>query len=419
MDLVQVDSLGDRIFLLGASSCTSLSSSELGVKGNCVYLCTNMCTSLSRFDMEDGTITTTLPCLKKINNWDEPFWMVPDCKPQVKKEVTMVEEDKYDLNANLPPEIVTLILSRPFLGDCTRFRLACKSRIAITPPIRSHTSLVQYQSGSQHLPWFLSIPKNNKGLCNYYHPIYSDAFSMSIPHELAGAIVCYAKYDWLLMSKGRNSIVFFIPFTMETIQLSETGDPYMFVNIAFSAPPTSSDCVVFGHYDSGADYVSVFVYQKCENAWCFYNPPAPCRFLPSHCSPIFCDGLFYSLSKDGKLGAFNPNETEEENMWRLFPEAVVHQFSSWPWVKCVIKIRSITCKRNCSQNLSSSREENQIHSACTDHANDESDDGVEMECDEIVGSASEDEFGNIQKPAFLVEDLKGILTSILDFHKMG
>ncbi|PIA34435.1 hypothetical protein AQUCO_03700003v1 [Aquilegia coerulea] len=56
-----------------------------------------------------------------------------------------------------------------------------------------------------------------------------------------------------------------------------------------------------------------------------------------------------------------------------------------------------------SQNLGSFREENQIHSACSGHANDESADVLENECDESVGSESEDEFDNIQRPAFLVE----------------
>ncbi|KAF5186207.1 survival motor neuron interacting protein, partial [Thalictrum thalictroides] len=59
--------------------------------------------------------------------------------------------------------------------------------------------------------------------------------------------------------------------------------------------------------------------------------------------------------------------------------------------------------KNRLQNLGSFREVNQINSACTRHANDESAAGLENECDENVGSTSEDEFDNIQKPAFLVE----------------
>ncbi|KAF9616388.1 hypothetical protein IFM89_029642 [Coptis chinensis] len=43
--------------------------------------------------------------------------------------------------------------------------------------------------------------------------------------------------------------------------------------------------------------------------------------MASHCNPVFYDGLFYCLSKDGKLGIFNPEE-EYEDVWKILVRAI-------------------------------------------------------------------------------------------------
>ncbi|KAF9589864.1 hypothetical protein IFM89_028799 [Coptis chinensis] len=187
MDWVKVESLGDRVFLLG-ESCTSLSSTELGVKGNCIYFTFRGCTRLFKFDMDDGTITITLPCGRKIQ-----------------------------------------LLGRTVLGGA---------------------------------------------------------------------------------------------------KLRTTGLWYCFQGISFSAPPTSPDCIVFGHTRSNGKYVNVSVYHTGEDDWweyCIVNE-VPIEFLTANCNPVFWDGVFYCLGKDGKLGCFHSKE-EDVYEWRVLPVPAIISWS--------------------------------------------------------------------------------------------
>ncbi|KAF5187685.1 Sec1-like protein, partial [Thalictrum thalictroides] len=234
-----------------------------------------------------------------------------------------LNEEKGNGNwKELPVELLELILSGLILDDYKRFQLTCKAWINITPPIQP--SLIQSKFISQPLPWLLAFPKDQSS-SNIYHPIYGDAYVINFPHEIVGAIVRCAKYGWLLMSQGKYSHFFFNPSTMETIKLPDHHVSlyyfYPFVNISFSSPPTSSDCVVLGHCDS-----DIVVYRKSDDTW--YEHSCFGRLSPSYCNQVFCDGLFYSLSLNGKLGVFNPNETKEENMWRDFPNTIIQEFSS-------------------------------------------------------------------------------------------
>ncbi|KAL5698040.1 hypothetical protein ACHQM5_029128 [Ranunculus cassubicifolius] len=327
MDYVKVDNLGNRIFLLGYTS-TSLSSTELQMKGNFIYFYTAKETYLNKFEMEDGTITTTQPGGKKFSNWKGPFWIVPNCKFKANKESAKPEVAEIDPRneggswRKLMPELVELIISKLLLADCVRTRLTSKAWMPITPPIRSYTLIKQSEYKPDQLPWFLSFPKKNTGLCNLRHPIYSDTYIMEVP-ELEGAIVRHVKYGWWLMSQG-DSILFFNPSTREIIKLPARVYTYDFVTIAFSAPPTCSDFIVFGHSCSADDAVNVAFYRKREDYWdSFWIDTPSFTFLPSECSPVFCDGVFYCLGKDGKLALFYPDEENKNDMWKLQPKAVV------------------------------------------------------------------------------------------------
>ncbi|PIA51685.1 hypothetical protein AQUCO_01100507v1 [Aquilegia coerulea] len=313
MGWVKVQTLGDWIFLLGTSS-TSLSEAEFGVKGNCIYFCPPRCTTLCRYDMDSGAITITLPCPKKFSQWGRPFWMVPNCTLQVKNEVAKVETIKNEKHENwkdCPSELLDLILENLFFDDCIRFRLTCKAWISMTPPRRSF--LLQNKSGSHHLPWLLSFPKNNMSACILNHPIYSDAYVMNLT-EL----------------EGNKSLFFFNPSTMETIKIPYPDFgfvDYNIRNISFSCPPTSPDCVVFGHSMPSEEQVRFLVYFNNDKNWYRLTIEVPYLFLTS-CNPVLHDGLFYSLSKDGRLGVFDPDEAEEENTWRVLPNTLVPEACS-------------------------------------------------------------------------------------------
>ncbi|KAF9625493.1 hypothetical protein IFM89_023429, partial [Coptis chinensis] len=82
MAWVKVESIDDRIFFLGGRS-TSARATDFGLKGNCIYVQRQGCTSVDRYDLEDGTTTVPLPCPKKFPHWHTPFWVVPNCNIQM------------------------------------------------------------------------------------------------------------------------------------------------------------------------------------------------------------------------------------------------------------------------------------------------------------------------------------------------
>ncbi|KAL5718594.1 hypothetical protein ACHQM5_011479 [Ranunculus cassubicifolius] len=121
------------------------------------------------------------------------------------------------------------------------------------------------------------------------------------------------------MSVGRTYVFFFNPFTTEIIKLPEHPKCLGYINISFSSPPTSSDYVVFGVEAAALNYVIFSVYRKVQDRWSrHFLRDRPCSFIASQCNPVFHNGVFYCLSKDGKLGIFNPNATNEDDMWRVY-----------------------------------------------------------------------------------------------------
>ncbi|PIA35774.1 hypothetical protein AQUCO_03500263v1 [Aquilegia coerulea] len=325
LDWVKVETLGDRVFLLGPSGTTSmsLSATESGLKADCVYFSHPGYTTLCRFDMHDETIMT-LPCPTKFPYWEGPFWVVPNPKPLLQKQMVKMEQSNHQGNEDwgwndLPTELLELIFSFTFLGDCIHFRLTCKSCLSITPPLQSNRLLNKFLSEPRQLPWLMSLPKSN--VCNLYHPIYSDAYTMNVP-ELAGATIRSAKYGWLLMSRGNACFFFFNPSTMEIIKLPNSR-PLHIAGISFSSAPTSSDFVVIAYVAT-----IMLVYRRDKETWSFhFILDKKWEFSQSLCNPVFHDGVFYCLSKNGRLGLFDPMEINEESRWRVFPESAVFAHS--------------------------------------------------------------------------------------------
>ncbi|KAL5719106.1 hypothetical protein ACHQM5_011930 [Ranunculus cassubicifolius] len=328
MAWARVESLGDRIFLLGDASYSGsvLSAAEYGAKGNCIYSFSTQRTELYCFDMEDGTITSTQPCPTRIRNAGGLFWVVPDCKVQMNMEATEDTGEMQLRDGILPPELIQMIFQYMYLGGGIRFRLASKAFISMTPPVRSFHP--QILSDSQHLPWLISLPNSNttNKMCHFHHPIYTDVYTMNLP-QVTGAILRHAKFGWWLMSLGRISLFFFNPLTLEIIKLPEQNNG--FISISFSSPPTSSGCVVFGLKYASKNCVEFSAYHKLQSHWSPYIlTDLTYTFEPSQCNPVYYNGVFYCLAKDGKLGVFNPNETSEEDMWRVYTSLAVRDASA-------------------------------------------------------------------------------------------
>ncbi|KAF9626284.1 hypothetical protein IFM89_031954, partial [Coptis chinensis] len=190
----------------------------------------------------------------------------------VKKELARVEEPKDEVNdkiglKDLPSELFDMILSSFLLDDWIRFRLANSGLIPI--PETSLNYLVQ------------SSDLRNLGVAN--------------------------------VTRGFHLLFESIHYGED--HSSDAGvDPCRFLGISFSAPPTSSEFVVFGH-----TALSLSLYRKGEHTWREYFCDVPWDIMDYPCNPVFCDGEFYCLGKDGMLALFNPEETDEEHQSYVLP----------------------------------------------------------------------------------------------------
>ncbi|XP_077230684.1 F-box/kelch-repeat protein At1g57790-like [Tasmannia lanceolata] len=73
---VEVESLGDRVFLLGRDMCTSCSATETRLKRDCIYfLDDGGC--MNAFDLEDVSILFDWPCPDVRRSLSPPFFIIP------------------------------------------------------------------------------------------------------------------------------------------------------------------------------------------------------------------------------------------------------------------------------------------------------------------------------------------------------
>lgn len=194
--------------------------------------------------------------------------------------------------SDLPLEILNLILSHLFAGDCSMFRATCRSwRSASSSVIRSlsphvDSPCLMYASGTK---------------CTLFNPIYNTTYSTDMP-ELSGAVIRSSKHGWLLVSRGYTSVFFFNPFTKVSIGLPDSYFlEYGIRTMWFSSPPTCPDCVVVVYTDCVIGTIS-----RGEGAWNEFYIHNTRRFEQCGCNPILHEGRYYILGAAGRLGIFDP-----------------------------------------------------------------------------------------------------------------
>ncbi|KAK2999420.1 hypothetical protein RJ639_024397, partial [Escallonia herrerae] len=155
--------------------------------------------------------------------------------------------------AGLPTDILNLIISRLYFPtEISRFRGVCTAWRSIPAP------LVRSQ-------WLMSKPLVGTRL-NFFHPLYCKPYSMEIP-ELGFAKVRFSKDGWLLMS-DRDVHFFYNPFTRAKVELPDLPKGYnRFRVMTFTAPPTSSDCAVFGVDPLFDEVVCISTIVRGEGSW--------------------------------------------------------------------------------------------------------------------------------------------------------
>ncbi|KAL3511942.1 hypothetical protein ACH5RR_024659 [Cinchona calisaya] len=177
---------------------------------------------------------------------------------------SIIIQDKERDWIQLPIELLTAILSRLSFENIARFRSVCKIWQFFPTPI-------PHQCPNNRSHW-LMFNKQSTSTYHFANPSYKENYISDLP-ELSDALLRYSKDGWLLMSRGYYSIFFFNPFTKEEIDLPDIPEKWTYLKIK-----TDLD------------------------------------FEPSNCNPVFYNGVFYCLARDGKLGIFDPNR---KILWRV------------------------------------------------------------------------------------------------------
>ncbi|KAK4480831.1 hypothetical protein RD792_011682 [Penstemon davidsonii] len=218
-----------------------------------------------------------------------------------KVKVPTEKPNEEQTQSELPTDLLEAILSRLTLRDNIRASAVCKSWLAVAISVRI----------SDKPPWLMFFPKFGD-LYEFYDPSKRKTYWLELP-ELHGSRICYAKDGWLLLCKPRTQRVFFFcPYTRDMIKMPNLELTYQIV--AFSASPTSPDCMLFTVKHVSPTVVAVSTCRPGATEWTTVNYPNRLPFVSSIWNKlIFCKGLFYCLSLTGWLGIYNP----EKSTWAV------------------------------------------------------------------------------------------------------
>ncbi|KAL5783685.1 hypothetical protein ACOSP7_008714 [Xanthoceras sorbifolium] len=236
---------------------------------------------------------------------------------------------------DLPSNVIISIVECLYYVDQIRFRAVCKGW-------RSEIyGKVKY---ADNFPWILALRGISNRftyaseMCYLYDPIHKQKYTIRNPILVASHIHA-SKCGWLLLSRDTISTYrfsFYSPFTNKIIELPEldkrvSGKFFQRGKATFSAPPTSSDCViccVSTEVGINDKYFKEFRVSTCspyeDRTWNDILLGLDGYKYNSLISQIaYINGVFYFTfeNKNSVMGAFTPGLPE----WKAYPYA--HKFS--------------------------------------------------------------------------------------------
>jgi hypothetical protein len=245
------------------------------------------------------------------------------CNRRAAAEVKSENLEQQDW-AELPSEILELILSRLIVVDNVRASVVCKRWNLVASSVRA----------VDQSPWLMYFSKTDK-FYDFYDPVQRKTYSNEFP-ELDDRRVCYTKDGWLLLCRQQCAITqhfsLFNPFTRELIQLPRFERT--FCTAAFSCAPTSFECVILNFEDISSTVVAISTCYPGANKWTTVNYQHNSFFVVSIWDKlVFSNGLFYCLSVAGWLGVYDPLECT----WRVLeippPKCLVENYIIKNWQK--------------------------------------------------------------------------------------
>ncbi|XP_022642981.1 F-box/kelch-repeat protein At1g57790-like [Vigna radiata var. radiata] len=157
--------------------------------------------------------------------------------------------------SDLPGDLLSQIANGLGLIDFLSFRCVCKDWNTASLKVSPYDRSVLCD------PWFLMYGGEGSKCSVLSHQ--NKCYSINLP-ELDGAR-CLASYEGWLLLFGEGSLFFFCPFSRAKIELPNCPLTDASEHVAaFSAPPTSEDCIVFTVKDFDPDhinYCSIISYQ--------------------------------------------------------------------------------------------------------------------------------------------------------------
>ncbi|MFS7908673.1 hypothetical protein Hanom_Chr01g00085911 [Helianthus anomalus] len=207
------------------------------------------------------------------------------------------EENMEPCLLNFPFDVLKVIMEFCVGVEYLNFRATCKKCQSAAPVIqwskggRLHTySLVS--------PWLMVLDKE-LGVISFIDPMFGDKYFIKTPRELIGDLRIYCSmYGWLLIRRHEGPLTFFNPFTSDIRELPFA--PYL-DSYCFSAPPTSSDCMVVGFTTRGKWPVYIHFVGR-EPSWRRFHLNFGVDGLRSfHFATLYRRNL-YALYNNGGLG---------------------------------------------------------------------------------------------------------------------
>ncbi|KAF5819032.1 hypothetical protein HanXRQr2_Chr02g0073021 [Helianthus annuus] len=168
---------------------------------------------------------------------------------------------------NIPFDVLKTIMEFCVGVEYLNFRAVCKKCHLAAPMIRwSKGGRLQTYSLVSPL---LMVLDQDRRVTSFTDPMFGDRYFIKTPRELIGDVQIHCSmYGWLLIERLKGpllagQLMFFNPFTSD---IRELPDAPRLDTYCFSAPPTSSECMVVGFTTRGEWHVFVYFVAR-EPSW--------------------------------------------------------------------------------------------------------------------------------------------------------
>ncbi|XVF87403.1 hypothetical protein PTKIN_Ptkin18bG0117500 [Pterospermum kingtungense] len=334
MDWIKEKSAEGRAFFLSDNCSFSCLVDEPEIDGGCIYLCAN--NRVYTFNIEDQSVSVSLALENCLRQKTSLFLAMPDlnriCNLRAKSKHTIAKleeegiviEEKGEAQAKsiceLSLDILGSIAKHLYLDDYFNFRSVCNTFSKVAPSIKWREASLKLKLPPLS-PW-LVFPKGNlSAIHTFIDPHFGGRYLIKIPESLLDTQICYSNDGWLLMC-NHDLMVFYHPLKLKFIRMSQVSREHKSCfGYGLSSSPTSADCTLVALGFNSIYYIcrsgEEWNESEFEGVWNTYDFP-DYDFEPNHSSPVYFDGAFYFLDRNGKLGVFRLNNGQVS--WEILRE---------------------------------------------------------------------------------------------------